>query len=57
MPGRKMVSVIGTFVLMIIAGEWLMMQSHSNKEKTDLTEIAGKFSGLEANQGNSRLLK
>ena len=45
-----MVLVIGAFVLMIIAGEWLMMQSHGNKGEAGLLGIATNMATLGVNQ-------
>lgn len=53
----KMAAVGGAFMFVIIAGEWLMMQSHDNKEKAELTRIAGKAPGLASTQGQLFFLK
>lgn len=53
----KIAAVGGAFIFVIIAGEWLMMQSHDNKEKAELTRIAGKAPGLASTQGQLFFLK
>lgn len=57
MPISKIAAVGGAFMFVIIAGEWLMMQSYDDKEKTELTQIAGKAPGLETTQGQLLYLK
>lgn len=53
----KIAAVGGVFMFVIIAGEWLMMQSHDNKAQTELTQIAGKAPRLASTHGQSFFLK
>ncbi len=50
MPISKIVAVGGAFIFVIIAGEWIMMQSHGNKGEAELLGIAGNMATLGVNQ-------
>ena len=52
----KIAAVGGAFMFVVIAGEWLMMQSHDNKDEAELLGVAGNVATLAISQKNPRLL-
>jgi hypothetical protein len=50
MSVSKIAMVSGVFLFVIIAGEWLMMQSHDNKGEIGLLGVAGSVTTLAINQ-------
>ena len=46
----KLAAVSGALIFVIIAGEWLMMQSHGNKDEAELLGIAGNMATLGVNK-------